>query len=135
MLSSYFRSLGPSTLLLWGFFFPFGGNINKHVALTRRVQRPRGCSSQQWTLISVQFVSPAVEASLGRLSSSSDTVPDGDSRLTERSPRHTALMSTLTWGGIKEGSKVCVKRLEAWSQDMGAQRQISHPPGLIFCNI
>lgn len=38
-------------------------------------------------------------------------------------------------GGIKEGSKVCVKRLEAWSQEVGAQRQISHPPGLIFSSI
>lgn len=82
-------------------------NTNKRrdecFTLTRRVQRPRGCSSQLWTVISVQFFSPAVEASLGRVSSSSDTVPDGDSRLRERSPRHAALMSTLTWGGIKEG--------------------------------
>lgn len=66
------------------------------VTLTWRVQRPFGSSPQQCTVIRVQFVNPAVDASLGRASNSSDTVPDGDSRLMERSPRHTALMFTLT---------------------------------------
>lgn len=57
---------------------------------------------QQCTVIRVQVYKPAAEASLGRVSNSSDTVPAGDSRLMERSPQHTVLTLTLTWWEIKK---------------------------------
>ncbi|TNN44731.1 hypothetical protein EYF80_045071 [Liparis tanakae] len=67
------------------------------VSVTYWALRPRGRSPQQCTVIRVQASRPAVEASLGRGSSSSDTVPAGDRRLMERSPRHTLPTLTLTW--------------------------------------
>lgn len=74
-------------------------NLSYHisVSLTWRVQRPRGRSPQQCTVIRVQLRRPAVEASLGRVSNNTEAVPAGESRLMERSPRHTLLRLTLTW--------------------------------------
>lgn len=65
---------------------------------TLRIQFPWAVSPQNCTLIMVQFTRPASEASLGRLPSRRERVPDGEVISTERSPRQMLLRLTVTYG-------------------------------------